>query len=82
MNQGEINTRVEEMVVESHGEDFLDISSSELSGILMKMLGDHFYNLPEPVTDGLFLVAASLMRNHVNSVEKDILAARDIYKRQ
>jgi hypothetical protein len=79
MNSKEIIQRVTEMVANREMEEF---SSSELSGCLLHVLEHDSENLPDHAVGVLFLVAASLMRDHVNSVEKDILAARDIYQRR
>jgi hypothetical protein len=81
MNRDEIIKRVGAMVEEIQRDDLPDLSPLLLSGMVSKLLADHLNDLPERVVNGLFLVAACLMRDHVNAVEKDIQAARDIYKR-
>ena len=79
MNRKEIVQRLTEMVNRGEMEEF---SSSELSGLLLHVLENDSDTLPDHAVDALFLVAASLMKDHVDSVEQDILTARDIYRRR
>jgi hypothetical protein len=56
------------------------LSPAELAGILIQVLQESHENLSERSADALFVVAASLMRDHVDAVEKDILFVRELMR--
>jgi hypothetical protein len=79
MSPEKINEHCCEMVADR---DMHVFTSSELSGLLLHVLGEDFNALPERTVSAMFLVAASLMRDHVNLIEQDILATRKIYQKR
>ena len=78
MDKKEVLRQVVEMVNDGEFERF---TPAELGGILIEVLTKFYDELPEKAVGPLFLVTASLMRDHCEAVEKDIFAVRDIYQR-
>lgn len=77
MERQEIVQRLTEMVDDPDGEK---LSPAELAGLLVQVLQESHEDLAERSADALFVVAASLMRDHVDAVEKDILFVRSLMR--
>lgn len=77
MNKIEIMQHVTRMVNDRDLEKF---SQAELGGLVIHALENN--ELPERAMQALILVAACLMKDHSDDVEKDVLAVRDIYQRR
>lgn len=77
MDRHEIVQRLTEMVNDPDGEQ---LSPAELAGLLVQVLQESHEELSERSTDALFVVATSLMRDHVDAVEKDILFVRSLMR--
>lgn len=79
MDLSQITQQVTDMVNDPDLEEF---TPNILAGLAMSVLENHHDELPEKAVSALFLISACLMRDHCNSVEKDILAARKIYQQR
>lgn len=77
MDRQEIVQRLTEMVNDPDGEQ---LNPAELAGLLVQVLQESHEDLSERSADALFVVAASLMRDHVDAVEKDILFVRSLMR--
>jgi len=77
MNREEITQTLIQMVNDPEIER---LSAAELSGLATHVLETNFYGLSEQAVGALFIVAASLMRDHVDAVEKDILFVRSLMR--
>lgn len=77
MNTEEITQRLTMMVNDPALEQF---SGAELSGLVTHVLEMEIDRLSERAANALFVVAASLMRDHVDAVEKDILFVRSLMR--
>jgi hypothetical protein len=79
MDEKEILAQVTEMV---NDREFERYTPADLGRMLMTVLETDHDDLSEKAVSSLFLVAASLMRDHVEAVEKDVFAVRDIYQKR
>jgi hypothetical protein len=77
MNREEILKRLENLANEGSHEV---CAKTKLAATLLEVIEAEFGNMSDQSVDSIFFVAASLIKDHANAVEQDILTVRDIFR--